>query len=639
MDRKAMAVAIVCAIATLLATTLPTGTTRVVAATSGRRRVLRSALAIEPVGGLSNRLRAYVSAKALALLTNRRLVVVWRPSIHCNASFEALFGTTEHVVTAYKTARRTVSYDYDARKNEVIASRSLDDIYVKSRYVLVSDRSEKPPLRAVFAGLIPSSAVAHIVQSSYGDDPTIAVHVRMLSNTTTDVPGIAESAADGSAAAHRRNCHWTAFVQPLRHLVHRVGAAHVLVDSDTPGVGDRLLRAAGAAGETLPTPDACYERERRQQACVQHALAHILLLSRASVLLLSEWSSYSEAVRWFANRRALVVHGCRPPSRAERSAPPAAEHSDVSVVLGCQDRNTYAAVVEGVRRVYGDRVELIVVDWSSRARVSNVPRGTVLRVVDLDGQWNLAQAYNLGIRHSTRKYVLKLDCDTHVTCAPPLPAPGTFRAGSWREGGDGGHLNGVLFAKRSDLLSVGLYDERFARYGWDDSDLYERLSVAVERTSIGSCVRHMSHGDALRRVRDPVQAQVFAQANRFCARGARWNNASAHSAYRRALSPRDGLMQVWSPRPISASASCNYRLAIASVLHKLFNKCVDPQCDRRFWKVVQTEWSTARELVMRLLPGDMDIGLACLRSWRSFVPIESVADCLMALRRFENATA
>jgi len=45
-------------------------------------------IAVRPMHGLVNRLRAYCSAAAYARQTRRRLLVVWEPDVHCRARFE-----------------------------------------------------------------------------------------------------------------------------------------------------------------------------------------------------------------------------------------------------------------------------------------------------------------------------------------------------------------------------------------------------------------------------------------------------------------------------------------------------------------------------------------------------------------------
>jgi len=42
------------------------------------------------------------------------------------------------------------------------------------------------------------------------------------------------------------------------------------------------------------------------------------------------------------------------------------------------------------------------------------------------------------------------------------------------------HLNGVFLVRRRHFNSVRGFDERLALYGWDDSDLYERLSRSAK---------------------------------------------------------------------------------------------------------------------------------------------------------------
>lgn len=64
------------------------------------------------------------------------------------------------------------------------------------------------------------------------------------------------------------------------------------------------------------------------------------------------------------------------------------------------------------------------------------------------------------------------------------------------------HLNGVVLLRRSDFFAIGGYDERFRGYGWDDTDLYTRLSEAplgLRRRCVNyTAVRHDGVGHAPR---------------------------------------------------------------------------------------------------------------------------------------------
>lgn len=51
----------------------------------------KPAVVLDAIHGLGNRLRAYSSAKAIVDANGYRLILLWRPDVHCNARFEELF--------------------------------------------------------------------------------------------------------------------------------------------------------------------------------------------------------------------------------------------------------------------------------------------------------------------------------------------------------------------------------------------------------------------------------------------------------------------------------------------------------------------------------------------------------------------
>ena len=148
--------------------------------------------------------------------------------------------------------------------------------------------------------------------------------------------------------------------------------------------------------------------------------------------------------------------------------------------------------------------EVVLVDWSSSPPVSSLPLPTDprLRIVRAAGEfeWNLARAYNLALQLSNAEIVLKVDSDTWLdpeVLRIQLPrvaiviggTSGAFLRGCRDDAPDENarHLNGVILARRDDLLRVRGYDERMRKYGFDDTDLYARLSQA--RNLTGGCLR------------------------------------------------------------------------------------------------------------------------------------------------------
>ena len=74
---------------------------------------------------------------------------------------------------------------------------------------------------------------------------------------------------------------------------------------------------------------------------------------------------------------------------------------------------------------------------------------------------------------------------------------GTFLRGC-RDGAldeNGRHLNGVMLVRRADVLGVLGYDERMRGYGYDDTDLYHRLSAGRNLSAKCLSFTHMRHSE------------------------------------------------------------------------------------------------------------------------------------------------
>lgn len=146
--------------------------------------------------------------------------------------------------------------------------------------------------------------------------------------------------------------------------------------------------------------------------------------------------------------------------------------------------------------------EIVIVDWSSTqplwpmlAHIDD-PRLKVVRIED-EPRWILTHAFNVGLRLARRELVFKLDAD--IELAPGFLKlnrfkPGEFVRGFWKSAVDAGepdqrYTNGSFGAFKADLRAIGYYNERIQTYGWDDSDLYARLSG-----SLGRAGRLLAHG-------------------------------------------------------------------------------------------------------------------------------------------------
>jgi glycosyltransferase involved in cell wall biosynthesis len=153
--------------------------------------------------------------------------------------------------------------------------------------------------------------------------------------------------------------------------------------------------------------------------------------------------------------------------------------------------------------------EIIVVDWTSdrpvKAIIDNIQdeRITLIRVEQQE-KWVLAQAYNLAAKMTTYDHILKIDSDVkilHGFFDKHQLTYDHFYAGNWELARNKNeiHLNGILFLKRSDFFSVGGYNEFLKTYGWDDSDIQNRLiTKGLKKQNFDyDTLSHIEHEDRM----------------------------------------------------------------------------------------------------------------------------------------------
>lgn len=155
--------------------------------------------------------------------------------------------------------------------------------------------------------------------------------------------------------------------------------------------------------------------------------------------------------------------------------------------------------------------EVVIVDWSSDIPVEtdlinagiHDPRIRILRI-DGEPRWVLTYAFNAGFRAAACEQILKVDAD--IVLSPDFfqrnhLMPGSFIAGNWRAVEvDQAHVNGFFFISRKALHQVGGFNEHITTYGWDDDDIYDRLTLkGFRRQDVAQgTVLHLPHDDAER---------------------------------------------------------------------------------------------------------------------------------------------
>lgn len=155
--------------------------------------------------------------------------------------------------------------------------------------------------------------------------------------------------------------------------------------------------------------------------------------------------------------------------------------------------------------------EIIIVDWNSRQPVAEDldrmgianKRIRIARVYD-EPRWVLSHAFNLGFRLARFEQILKCDADIVLDeryFERNTLEQGRFIAGNWRAAGEGQQfVNGFFHVHTEDLFGIGGFNEFITTYGWDDDDLYERLTQngLVRQDVAADTVSHLDHDDVAR---------------------------------------------------------------------------------------------------------------------------------------------
>lgn len=277
--------------------------------------VRRDRLFVDVQHGLGNRLRAWASAAAIAEATNRELVTIWEPDMHCECTMEDLFLTSGLVTTDRSVLPAGVRlYNYmepepGSKKGELVELPAGQDVCVRAAYVLNHPASdwnrENCHLKA-----LPLSAGVKALLAPLDVRGCVGVHVRMEAGTgKDDKPYDARDlwGDDNHKQIQywRDKSHYSVFFRKLDQLIAEQTDLRFFLATDLEENYAAFERTYGE--RVLMLRRQCYDRSREQ---IMYAMADAVLLSRCTRLLGSNWSSFSElASRLSSNFHKVEMSG------------------------------------------------------------------------------------------------------------------------------------------------------------------------------------------------------------------------------------------------------------------------------------------------------------------------------------------
>ena len=182
-----------------------------------------------------------------------------------------------------------------------------------------------------------------------------------------------------------------------------------------------------------------------------------------------------------------------------------------SVVTACMNREDNLLKVITSWLASDSVKEVIICDWSSKRDVRQFlslngiddKRICVIRV-EHKTSWCLTKAFNVALKLAKYAFTLKLDSDVQLSSDffdSHQHSFSSFFSGNWRNArcDEEKRLNGSFLAPTAAVKAVGYYSENILTYGWDDCDLYERLSKILEKRDFNlSTITHIEQESSTR---------------------------------------------------------------------------------------------------------------------------------------------
>lgn len=162
---------------------------------------------------------------------------------------------------------------------------------------------------------------------------------------------------------------------------------------------------------------------------------------------------------------------------------------DVSVVVGCKNREEMLNISIHSWIKYDPIKEIIITDWSSDNNLKYLEKiSPKIRVIRIEGKkyYNASTPVNIAIKEARCPLIMKLDVDYIINPYGNFNdlinvSKDEFLSGDWRDDGIDNNLgfvrgtNGFLCVHKENIEKVGYYDESIENYGYEDDYMFLSL--------------------------------------------------------------------------------------------------------------------------------------------------------------------
>jgi len=283
-------------------------------------------LYIEVKNGLCNRLRAMASAYNISKNSGRKMVIIWKPDFHCEATFSELFiwskifdgselieSETAHNCVYYQIKEHNqnfVKYDYMniCETNQYIDDQVNQDIYISSACSLNNKFVSWIKDTELLRQLEPQLDIQKIINNcseNFEIHKCIGIHIRMgqnpINHSFEDVSLYSENSKK-SIHKWRENSHWSKFLQKIDEILLLNDKQKFFLSCDNND-GYEIIKAK------YPDNIHMYTRVEfdRSSGQLKSAVIDLWLLQKCLYILGSNWSSFSEVSHRLNGKKILIA--------------------------------------------------------------------------------------------------------------------------------------------------------------------------------------------------------------------------------------------------------------------------------------------------------------------------------------------
>lgn len=258
--------------------------------------------------GLTNRLRALASAYVFAQKTQRELILIWEPDLHCDCVFGDLFQMPDFEVKETMDFSLESFAIYNCMETEghdplaFVENQSSSNIYVKTYNPVQSSLSDSKAEEQFLKDLKPADEVEALIKKVSNVSSKIGVHLRQQGRkdgVAWESPGgqwTDESQRELDFA--RAMGHEAYFISEMEEILKDRPDTKFFVAADKINVARGFQkRYPGRIDFLVRTPDD------RSLESVRFGLADLILLSRCREILGTYFSSFSEMAERMGNAK------------------------------------------------------------------------------------------------------------------------------------------------------------------------------------------------------------------------------------------------------------------------------------------------------------------------------------------------